>query len=211
MDNPTNLFDPSEPWRRRPNEPTRAYAAFVLYRNQGPHKRSLRLLSTQLKRRRSGSVQATTTHINGCVARWSRDWDWVARVEEWDDHMDRQALLAQIETTKAMNARHAESALRLQAEALAALERLDPSTLQPRDIIKMFSDAVRVERMARSADDLPRWEEQRRERLAGDNGPSEFDSGLGLAQREELRAASREFMLKVEALRNAGGGKCHGV
>jgi hypothetical protein len=71
--------DGRPPWDRQPGEPQRAYAAFSAYRAMPAHKRSLRELATQL------SYKDDTG-----IARWSREWLWQFRCEQWDAHQERE-------------------------------------------------------------------------------------------------------------------------
>lgn len=74
------------PWDRQPHEGSKAYAAFLAYRDSGSE-RALRAIAKQLGK------------SNTLVMRWCREKDWVKRVEAWDNH---NALLRVQEVQKAM-------------------------------------------------------------------------------------------------------------
>ncbi len=69
-------------WDRRPRESEQAYRAFLRYRDLGEG-RSLSRLAGELQ----GTGRARPW---GRLTHWSRQWDWAARVEAWDDHQRRK-------------------------------------------------------------------------------------------------------------------------
>lgn len=90
-----------KPWERQPGEPTKAFAAFTVYRDLGPE-RSLVEVARRLTRSR------------GLIARWSAPrgphsythrgrrirrvtgWGWEERVSAWDRERDRIRRLQRI-------------------------------------------------------------------------------------------------------------------
>ena len=75
-----------EIWTRRPGEPTRAFAMFRAYLEMPAKKRSLARLADMVRLSRSQ------------LARYSSDWNWVARVDAWTDAVAVQADLRRLET-----------------------------------------------------------------------------------------------------------------
>lgn len=74
-----------KPWDRIPEEGSRAYAAFVVYRDLPPRERSL--LATERIQRRKPDVPTAT----GRYVEWFRAWNWLKRAQAWDEHLDRLA------------------------------------------------------------------------------------------------------------------------
>jgi hypothetical protein len=63
----------TNPWDQRPNESSKAYWAFLAYRDQGPGRSLAGVRESVIKGQ-------PATH----VAKWSRTFDWVERAEAWD-------------------------------------------------------------------------------------------------------------------------------
>jgi integrase len=97
---------------------------------------------------------------SGKIKEWSRKWQWASRAKAWDDHCDREALTAHLKQIRDMRQRHAEAAISLQRRALEALERLDPSSLKPGDVVRFLAEAVEMERTARGAMDQAYYEQE---------------------------------------------------
>jgi hypothetical protein len=74
------LAQDRDPWEKMPGESGKSYAAFVVYRTQSPHRRSLRVLARELGKSRA------------IVERWSGSWQWQFRVEQWDQAQENERL-----------------------------------------------------------------------------------------------------------------------
>lgn len=145
------------PWVRRAAESAVAWHAFRAYRDLGP-RRSLdavdRLLyphSTPGERRESATPDGgddAPRRRRGCLSRWSRVHDWVARASAWDAHLDRAARISQVEAVKAMNARHAAIAKAVQAKAVEALRLLAAGEMDASDVIRCLVEGSKLERLA---------------------------------------------------------------
>ena len=73
-------------WERRPGESARAYAAFCVYRDLGTG-RSLNLAYAEW--RRSLGFAGDAGKAAGYWAQWSSGFDWVARAEAYDVHLEQ--------------------------------------------------------------------------------------------------------------------------
>src|SRR5260370_1005228 len=67
---------------RLPGEPVRAYRAFRMYRDQGPH--------------RSGATRQSVGHWTA----WSKQWNWVERAGAYDTLVDKSEQKAQCYPTQ---------------------------------------------------------------------------------------------------------------
>jgi hypothetical protein len=136
------------PWERQPAEPPKAFRAFALYRDLGS-RRSLDAVCRQLYRTQTGRKRAST----GCVQEWSRRWRWVSRAAAWDDETDRRACNAEIKAFCTIGQRHAREACACQERALRRLEVTDWSDVTIPQAMKIYVEAVQIEREARGAPD----------------------------------------------------------
>lgn len=64
-----------KPWDRQPGETDKAFAAFRVYLEAGPHERSYRSTAAVLGKK-----------SDRWLKRWGVDNDWAGRVTAWDDH-----------------------------------------------------------------------------------------------------------------------------
>src|SRR5205807_1369920 len=110
-------------WEQQPGESTRAFSAFVIYRDLGT-KRSLDEAS---RRYHHSEQQAPDGHETGTVPKrgksgriavWANRFNWPDRAQTWDREQDRELLKAQIKAVKEMRARHAQMALVMQRKAV---------------------------------------------------------------------------------------------
>lgn len=131
------------PWERQPGEPTRAYAAFCLYRDMPASERSLRAVAGRLY------GPNRTTKVPKTLARWSARWRWVERAAAWDEEQDRRAREAQLKAIQEMRERHAREAMALQQKALQRLKDMDPNELSPEAVLRYFVEAAKLERVSR--------------------------------------------------------------
>jgi uncharacterized membrane protein len=145
------------PWVRRSAESAAAWHAFRAYRDLGP-RRSLdavdRLLyppATPGEHRESAAPDGgadAPRRRRGCIGRWSRAHEWVARAAAWDAHLDREARISQVEAVRAMNARHASIAKAVQAKAVEALRLLAAGEMDAADVIRCIVEGSKLERLA---------------------------------------------------------------
>lgn len=75
--------------------------------------------------------------------------DWVDRAAAWDDYMDRERQLAQVEELRAMHRRHATLANAMFVKAGQRIQSIEPEKLTVREAVMLADLAVRIERHAR--------------------------------------------------------------
>jgi hypothetical protein len=105
-------------WDRKPDEPAKAWAAFVEYRDQGAG-RALRRVGQKLGVARQ------------LVERWSRDWTWAARCRDYEAHQDairQQETQAELVT---IARRNAVLTMLAQTKIREAMKLLDPTMIDP--------------------------------------------------------------------------------
>jgi hypothetical protein len=147
--------DPKQ-YERQPEESAPAFAAFVAYRDLGPQ-RSLDEVGRQLysptKEGSKGDQKGRKRAATGHIREWSVKFDWVKRAQLWDAEQDAVLRTAQLSAVQKMAERHAEEAVQLQAKAIASLKTLKPEEMSAADIIRMFVEGVKIERLSRGQPD----------------------------------------------------------
>lgn len=87
-------------WDRQPGETSKAYEAFVIYRDAGPA-RSVRFVSEQLSKSQT------------VIKRWSSGNNWVERAAEWDSMPSRAVSDAFADMATRIAAQHERVATKL--------------------------------------------------------------------------------------------------
>ena len=139
------------PWERQAGESGRAYAGFCAYRDLGSG-RSLDKVGRQRSGDRTGRKRGST----GQLRRWSSRWHWVQRALAWDAELDKKRREAQVAAVRAMNERHVEEAMAMQARAMERLRALDPRELDAPALLRFIVESAKLERAARGVDDPTR-------------------------------------------------------
>lgn len=124
------------PWERQKNESRQAFEAFTAYRDLGATRSHVKVAE---------KLGKSTT----IISRWSRKWNWVERVNAWDDELDRISRQEQAEKRKEMAKRHANEAMMFQQKLIERMQTLNPNELSPSDMARWFEIAVKVERLSR--------------------------------------------------------------
>lgn len=132
----------TRPWDRLANESDKAYQAFSAYRDMGSS-RSLTRVAEQL--------QKSTT----ILGRWSSQFDWVRRTQEFDDFIDhearkkfeREAINRKVDMLK----RHALAGKVLQRKGVEYIDKqgIDKSA----DAISAISKGIEIERKSEGLPD----------------------------------------------------------
>lgn len=139
----TICYEAGPPWYQQPHEPDDAYRAFCEWRDQDPP-RNARSLDVSVAQR----------------LEWFQRWSWGERVALWDDHVnlvvaqERGAFLA--ETTRDLAAKHMallsdarDLAKREIQKLLAESNQSKLSTMKPRDLIRLLTEIVKLDRLIR--------------------------------------------------------------
>src|SRR5699024_6568339 len=87
-------------------------------------------------------------HVSSSAGRWSREWQWQARVAEWDRHLTRQEAEELVRYRVKMNERHRAIARSAQSKIIQWLSELDPQRMRASEAARWFEIAVKVERDA---------------------------------------------------------------
>ena len=122
----------TEPWERLEGEGVKAYEAFSVYLELG-EERSIRAVAKQLNK-------STTL-----IGRWSRTYQWVERTAAYDVDVQRKAHAQAVKKRRKMADRHISIALKLQEKALQALKDMDPSEIDPKNLVAFIREATKLE------------------------------------------------------------------
>lgn len=186
-------------WDRQPGESSRAFAAFVAYRDLGPSRsidsawRAAQTKQAAKKRQKGG--RSAARRADGRFSAWCKKWRWVERAELWDADIDRQRQQAEADARRRMAETQAKQAARLSAALadpiLTELERRareNPAMLRrmgAEKLLKLATGTARVlpalqlsERLARLGGDgkIDKAAEASDPPSSGDfEWPSEFD------------------------------------
>jgi len=121
----------------------KAYDAFCALRDMPPGQRSIPKCVQALYGggRKSAKVRQWQ--------KWSKRYNWQTRLAAWQDELDRQSRMEQIEAVREMNRRHVQISMGLLDKAVKRLREMGPEELTTRDVLQYIAEAVRLERGAR--------------------------------------------------------------
>jgi len=128
----------AEIWERLPNESSKAYQAFCIYRDLGVE-RSLEKVAQN--RGKPGS--------RSWLDSWSTKYHWVERARAYDDYLEQEKRKEREKAILEMVDRHIKEAMALQQKALERLKTLNPDELTTRDVLNYLLEAMKVERLCR--------------------------------------------------------------
>ena len=136
-----------ELWHRQPDESSKDFHAFMLYRDMTPKGRSLREVCQKLTK-----SLPYLTHLK----KWSSHYNWVARVQAYDDHLAAARAEAQEKAIIEMAERQAKEGMTLQIVGIKRFldsegkVREEVATkMKDGDAIRAVEVGVKIERMAR--------------------------------------------------------------
>lgn len=133
-----------EAWDRLPNERSKAYYLFCLYRDLGPTRTLEKLAHVK-----DSDSNRVATRANLKV--YCRKYQWVARARSHDDYLAEQARVDNEQHILEMNRRQAEDGRFFQHIALKSLKKRESDKLSPGEADRLFNTGVKTERLARGA------------------------------------------------------------
>lgn len=107
--------DDRRPWDRQPGETSKAYQAFVTYRDMGGP-RTLLKVGEELRK------------SSGVINRWATQWHWSSRTELWDSMPGRKTEEAYADMAARIAAQHERLATKLTARLEENLDLLPRGT-----------------------------------------------------------------------------------
>lgn len=121
-------------WERQPNETPKPYEAFTIYRDLG-------------KERTLPKVAEKLGKSLGLISRWSSAYNWVERVNAWDDEADRQAAQKQLKDISNARVRQRKQAVKMQLKALQLLESINPGDAKLSEVVSLMKLGMEQERI----------------------------------------------------------------
>lgn len=136
-----------EPWERQPGESTKAFSQFCTYRDISPSKRSV-VVAYRLK---TGKTDVKSSA--GWFLKLADKWNWIERAAAWDDKLDKERAVQEVEEVREMRKRHAQVGLLLQQKGIERTQQLAPEELGVKDVDRFIETGVSIERLARGEPD----------------------------------------------------------
>lgn len=82
-------MDEPKPWEQQPGETSRAFAAFVIYRDMGIGRSLDAAYKESVERGAKGCREGAIIRLPGRWKKWCGDHRWVERVQAYDAYLDR--------------------------------------------------------------------------------------------------------------------------
>jgi len=138
------------PWDKRESETAKAYAAFRIFRDLDPGKRSIRAACAV----GAGVVNPSPSRVKSWQ-QWHKRYDWAERAQAWDAHLDEIRQESAEDAIEQMQRDHIEAAQQLRHFAMISLRRLieraeaDPGyALPPVTVGRLLREATTLERVS---------------------------------------------------------------
>lgn len=124
-----------EPWDRQPDEPSKAYAAFRLFRDLTPSQRA------------NVAAIAERAGVSERLCRqYAAEWQWRERADAWDDVCHRLEDAERLDAIRQMHAVHRRAGRVALTKAVAALNILSPENMTASQIARMLELGAKLER-----------------------------------------------------------------
>ena len=101
-----------KPWEKQPDESSKAFQAFVLYRD------------LKLEERSYAKVAQILTKSRQVITDWASKYHWQLRVASWERELDRIGLKARMGAIEKMNERHANQSVAVSRTLFVPIEVL---------------------------------------------------------------------------------------
>lgn len=127
-----------ELWERQPQETQLEWSIWQAYRDSYPG-------ATPTYKSVAAKVGTTYDYVK----KVARRWDFQVRMQAWIAECDHLTIAQRRQEVLDMNKEHVEMAATLRNKLKAAIDYIDPATLQPKDINSLFKTVAELERKAR--------------------------------------------------------------
>jgi hypothetical protein len=169
------------PWDKLPDESSKAYSLFCLYRDMGPTRSLTKMLQADTKEApKIGKRQ---------LVRYSSKYNWVRRSEAFDLAMEKRKRMAMQDTIEELACRQAEAGFKLSRKGLEKVNKLKPKELTPAEARMYIIDGSELERIAHGLTDERKSREPRTIKVII-SAPRPGDPLSEAPQRRELSAGN---------------------
>ena len=124
-----------KPWEMQPEETTKAYEAFCVYRDMETKDRSIRLVAEKLQKSET------------LIGRWSRTYGWVKRVAAWDAELDRKTAQEMMKDIAKMRAKQRKMAVTMQLKGMNLLNEIKEGDAKLSEIVTLLKVSTELERI----------------------------------------------------------------
>jgi len=154
---PIALSKERKPYEQQPEESSKAFYAFSLFRDLGVGRRVTDMAGEyNAKFRNKASLSSSVDNLS----RWSTRYRWVERSNAWDSLLDSKLRQAQVTEIQKMRRRHLDIGKAMQALAAKALRRCDQLTnsdpnakINVKDFVSLFKEGIIIERQCMNEPD----------------------------------------------------------
>lgn len=174
-----------DPWDMLPEETTKAYEAFGIFRDLGPS-----------RTRRATAEQLGISPLS--LKLWNTNHAWDERARAYDQELDRARRVVLESERLAMRQRHASQAVILQRKVAERIAAMDPMEMTPKDTLLALDLSSKLERISRGEADA------RVELTGANNGPIELVEALSPADRAAMMAKVQAEIAKRMGTGSAG-------
>ncbi len=165
-------------WDILPDESTRAFAAFGIFRDQGP---------TRTIKSAAQALEVSTASLKEWVGRHA----WLDRARAYDLENDRARRTALESESLQMRQRHANLSVFMQKKVAEGMAQVDPSSMTAKDLAYWLDLSSKLERISRGVN-----EAQRVELTGANGGPIELAEALTTEDRAALMAQVQAELAK---------------
>ena len=117
-------------WAKQPKESSKAYEAFVVYRDLGSG--------------RTFTAVAEELHKSvSLIRRWKDKWNWQERAEAWDNSIAEKARIKKAKDYAKMIEVQTGIGQMLQAEAIKAIKKMDLTKASLPALLEMINNGVK--------------------------------------------------------------------
>jgi hypothetical protein len=135
-----------ELWERQPNETGRSYAAFMVYRDLSPARRTFTKLARSLNRDVASIESLAQAN------------DWVARAAAWDEEKARLRAEEDAAGIEDMTKRHIDIGMMMQDKGAVRIKRISTFEAERLPLVaamRMLEQGIKTERTARGVEAAP--------------------------------------------------------
>jgi hypothetical protein len=173
----------AEPWERQPEDTDASWAAFQVFRDLPPERRTLLGAWKAAAQARGRTVNPPDGHAPTNWRQWHVRHDWASRAAAWDNEQDRRIREELIRQRAGMARRQAQLGQLLQSKAAQAAQTLATAEVNAHGVAALADTGSKLERLALG------------EPTERTDAAVSLDAGAGEERLQRIVAAFREAAL----------------